>query len=375
MMKWHKEDLIRIAKRENNSKRTYVLVNPLQGKHIPADPGKALGLFRELAGELKGYAGERLLLIGFAETATAIGAAAAVELGAWYMQTTREAIPGVRFLRFSEDHSHATQQALIRDDMDQVIRQADRIVFIEDEVTTGRTILHIIEALNAAYPGPGAHRYAVASLINGMGTESRKIYQELGIPLHYLIEADTDPAVYIRAAEKIPENGTYVPLDLDAGCMEHVKEIRVGGRSDARRLVEARAYQAACERLCAEVLRQVDLSGSRKLLVVGTEEFMYPALCLGERLQEGGLTVASHATTRSPIAVSKEVGAPLRVRYELRSLYDPGRVTYLYDIGRYDAVLILTDAPGGQREGTASLVNAVRKKNDGPVFLVRWCEV
>ena len=102
---------------------------------------------------------------------------------------------------------------------------------------------------------------------------------------------------------------------------------------------------------------------------------MYPALCLGERLQEGGLTVASHATTRSPIAVSKEVGAPLRVRYELRSLYDPGRVTYLYDIGRYDAVLILTDAPGGQREGTASLVNAVRKKNDGPVFLVRWCEV
>ncbi len=374
MMRWRKEDLIRIAKRENNSKRTYVLVNPLQGKHIPADPGKALGLFRELAGELKGYAGERLLLIGFAETATAIGAAAAVELGAWYMQTTREAIPGVGFLRFTEDHSHATEQALVRDDMDRIIRQADRIVFIEDEVTTGRTILHIIGALNAAYPGLG-ERYAVASLINGMDGESRKIYQEAGIPLHYLVEADTDPAAYIRAAQKIPENGTYVPPDLDAGCMEHVKEIRVGGRSDARRLVEARAYQAACERLCAEVLLQADFSDLRKLLVIGTEEFMYPALYLGERLQERGLTVACHATTRSPIAVSSESGAPLRVRYELRSLYDPSRITYLYDIGKYDAVLILTDAPGGQREGTASLVNAVRKENDGPVFLVRWCEV
>ncbi len=373
MMKWHKEDLIQIAKRENNSKRTYVLVNPLQGKHIPADPGRALGLFRELARELKRYAGEKMLLIGFAETATAIGAAAAVELGAWYMQTTREAIPGVRFLGFTEDHSHAAQQTLVRDDVDQIIRQVDRIIFIEDEVTTGRTIRHIIEVLDTVYPG--THRYAVASLLNGMDGESRKIYQEAGIPLHYLVKADTDPAAYIQAAEKLPKDGTYISPDLDAGCMEHVKEIRIGGRSDARRLVDARVYQAACERLCAEVLRRVDLSGLEKILVIGTEEFMYPVLYLGERLQARGMTVASHSTTRSPIAVSRKNGAPLHVRYELRSLYDPGRVTYLYDIGRYDAVLILTDAPGGEREGAASLVNAVRKENDGPIFLVRWCEV
>lgn len=371
MMKWRKEDLIRPAKRENNSKRTYLLVDPLQGKHVPADPGKALGLFRELAGELKAYAREKLLLIGFAETATAIGAAVAVELGAWYMQTTREAIPGVSFLRFSEDHSHAAEQTLVRDDMDQIIRRVDRIVFIEDEVTTGRTICHIIEALNAAYPG--AHRYAVASLINGMDGESRKIYQDAGVPLHHLVKADADPQAYIQAAKNIPEDGTYVPPDLDPGCMKDVREILIGGRSDARRLVDACAYQAACERLCAGVFRRADLSGLEKVLVIGTEEFMYPALCLAERLQERGMTVASHSTTRSPIAVSRESGYPLHVRYELRSLYDPGRVTYMYDIGTYDAVLILTDAPGGESEGAASLVNAVRKENDGPVFLVRWC--
>ncbi len=32
-------ELVRIAKRENNRKRNYLVVNPLQGKHIPVSPG------------------------------------------------------------------------------------------------------------------------------------------------------------------------------------------------------------------------------------------------------------------------------------------------------------------------------------------------
>ena len=42
-------DLVRIAKRENNSKRSYVVVNRLQGKHIPVKPGQALSMFWALA--------------------------------------------------------------------------------------------------------------------------------------------------------------------------------------------------------------------------------------------------------------------------------------------------------------------------------------
>ena len=32
------EDLVCIAKRENNSKRPYLYVNPIHGKHVPTDP-------------------------------------------------------------------------------------------------------------------------------------------------------------------------------------------------------------------------------------------------------------------------------------------------------------------------------------------------
>ena len=42
-------DLVRIAKRENNKKRNYLVVNPLQGKHIPVSPRKALEVFSKLA--------------------------------------------------------------------------------------------------------------------------------------------------------------------------------------------------------------------------------------------------------------------------------------------------------------------------------------
>lgn len=109
-MEYTEKDLVKIAKRENNTKRNYLVVDPLQGKHIPVVPSKALDLFAALADTFREkYKDEKLLLVGFAETATAIGAQVAITVGADYIQTTREVIPGVNYLFFSEEHSHATE--------------------------------------------------------------------------------------------------------------------------------------------------------------------------------------------------------------------------------------------------------------------------
>ena len=76
---YNETELVRIARRENNTKRTYLVVDPLQGKHVPVSPTKALNLFSDLADEVRDeYADETLLVVGFAETATAIGAQVAV---------------------------------------------------------------------------------------------------------------------------------------------------------------------------------------------------------------------------------------------------------------------------------------------------------
>ncbi len=379
-MNYQQKDLVRIAKRENNTKRSYLVVDPLQGKHVPVEPSKALNLFKSLAEKLQGkYEGERLLLIGFAETATAIGAQAAITLGTKYIQTTREVIPDARYLFFSEAHSHATEQKLVKDDIDRVINDIDRIVFIEDEVTTGNTIMNIIKIITKEYQKK--IKFAVASLLNGMTEESLKIYQDEKIELHYLVK--TDHSGYGAVAEQyrcdglyicaIPENHTHESADIDVQSEKNMREhiISIPGWMNARRFVDAKQYEAACRKLAETVIAETGVKQGERVLVIGTEEFMYPALLTGQEIEKMGCEVRSHSTTRSPIAVSTEEEYPLHCRYELRSLYDPDRKTFIYDLENYDRVIVMTDSALVSLKGLETLTYALRMKNEN-ISVIRW---
>jgi len=370
-------DLVRIAKRENNKKRNYLVVNPLQGKHIPVSPGRALQVFSELAGLLEIYkTGEKLLVVGFAETATAIGVQLALDLRADYIQTTREEIPGAEYLFFSEEHSHATEQRLVKDGMDKVMGRVDRIIFAEDEVTTGKTIWNLINVLEQHYGGKT--KFAVASLLNGMSEEAVAAFADRGIGLHYLVKINHEG--YPEIADGIVDNGIYHQEDISRA--DYTGRLDVDGWMNTRRLVNAGQYEEACRRLCGEVMGKLPLDGCTNILLLGTEEFMFPGLYLGKCLEKRGHSVRFHATTRSPIAVSSDADYPLHERYALPSLYEDGRKTFVYDIGSYDAVVVLTDARMcGQegRRGEMALLNAVRSVAGGlqgnrneKVYLVRW---
>ena len=365
-------DLVRIAKRENNKKRAYVVANRLQGKHIPVSPDQALFMFEALADIVqKSYGTHKLLVVGFAETATAIGAAVSVRLNAYYIQTTREQIDGADYLYFSEEHSHATEQKLVKDDLDQVISETDRVIFVEDEVTTGKTILNIIRILEQAYPGQVS--YAAASILNGMDEEALRIYREKGIDLHYLVK--TDHADYAKTAGQYTKKGSYVNCVKDREMVRNAdtfKEYKVSGWMDARRLVSAADYQQACMQLWDKTDSLLHEAFKGRVLVLGTEEFMYPALWAASQIAQFGCEVRFHATTRSPIEVYEEDGYPLHARYELLSLYDKNRRTFIYDLAAYDAVLIMTDAHGEEREGIDSLVQAAAQFSRN-IFMIRWC--
>ena len=85
-----------------------------------------------------------------------------------------------------------------------------------------------------------------------------------------------------------------------------------------------------------------------------------------------GITVKCHATTRSPIAVSREEDYPFRERYELKSLYDRNRITYIYDLQPYEKVIIVTDAGDGWKEGIISLVNALETAGNSDIRIIKW---
>lgn len=390
-------ELVRIAKRENNTRRKYLVVNRLQGKHIPVSPKEALQMFRSLAELIKeAYPSERLLMVGFAETATAIGAAVAIECQAAYMQTTREVIDGVDYLYFSESHSHATEQKLIKTDLDKIIGKTDRIVFIEDEVTTGNTILNIVRLIQKTYAQPVS--FAVASILNGMNEEALENYKNLKIPVHYLVKTAHD--TYTEIAEQYQADGTcHICTKPQEKEVEQQKEVQqqiemqqtkeaqqpievqeISGWINARRLHTADTYKQACEQLWQEIQQKYgytkytkETETGRRILVLGTEEFMYPALYVGAKLEEAGYTVRMHATTRSPIAVSKEEKYPLHTRYELASLYDKNRTTFVYDLTEYEEVLVLTDAQKQETEGWESLQRALTLNHNRQIRGIRWC--
>lgn len=377
------EEIIGIAKRDNNKKRNYLVVNKYQGKHVPVNPNWPLKMFSDLAEAVaKRYQKEKLLLIGFAETATAIGEALAIQLGTDYMQTTRETISDVEFFYFSESHSHATEQKVVKDDLDAVIGRIDRIVFVEDEVTTGNTIGKIVRLIQQAYEKKLL--FSVASLLNGMDEKARERYRKEQIDMVYLIK--TDHSKYPEMADKCSNDGTYYSkfpsvetggfykdTAVSAG-LPQMKEFAISGYINARRLHAGADYQRACEKLWQEMKAEISFGTGANILVLGTEEFMYPPLYVAQKIQDLGNTVKCHATTRSPIVVSKHPQYPLHERYELVSLYEDSRTTYLYDLAVYDFILILTDAEQGKEQGEASLCHAIAECGNEKIYLVRWCE-
>lgn len=372
MLKGKKENkdlsMISIAKRENNQKRSYLLVNRLQGKYVPAAPVEALLLCKRLAGRLpQKYMQEKLLVIGFAETATAVGAAIAAELGADYIQTTREPVKGVSFLEFTEAHSHATEQKLVKEDIDQAIKYVERILFIDDELTTGKTIRNIISLLRQEYGN--RMLFSAAVFVNGMDQVSEQCFLEENIELHYLVK--TDNSAYTAIADRYRGDGEYKKMDVGEPACEY-RVFPADGYLNARRLVNGTSYRTSCEQLWRQIAEKILFSPGQTVLVLGTEEFMFPALYLARQMEQSGCLVRFHATGRNPITVSSEPEYPLHVRYELASFYDACRKTYLYDIGRYDQVYIVTDAPENGTEGIYSLVNALVSCGNQSITLIRW---
>ena len=176
---------ISIAKRLNNNKRGYLIINANQGKHKIAlieDVKNEYATLADLSREIL----KNALVIGFAETAIAIGATLAESVGAFFMQTTRENICAYNeYIHFTEAHSHAMEQRLVLSDMEEIYHQVDRIVFVEDEITTGNTIWNCIEEIESIFKG--RKRYAIATLLNTLSEDRKAFFKERNVDIVYII--------------------------------------------------------------------------------------------------------------------------------------------------------------------------------------------
>lgn len=319
-----------------NPKRAHLLVSNVLGKHVPQRPGAVyaaghgLGVrVRELLGA---GAAARAVVLGYAETATGLGHAVADGLGAApYLHSTRRPVPGVTPVGgFEEEHSHATSHLLLPEDP-ALLAGDGPLVLVDDEFSTGRTVLNTIRALHARYP---RDRYVVVALVDMRSPADRErltaVAAELGAEVDLIALAsggvDLPEDVLERGRALVAEHGgdapaahpapdgdrprpERVPLDWPAGVPD-------GGRHGFTPAHRARLEAALPGMAASLAARAKDATGGGRILVLGNEELMYAPLRLAQALQEAlpHAEVRFSTTTRSPVLAVDDPGYAIRTR-------------------------------------------------------------
>ncbi|MET9252813.1 phosphoribosyltransferase [Streptomyces sp. NPDC003717] len=349
-----------------NPKRAHLLVSNVLGKHVPQSPsvvhghGTALGRrVRELLGD---EAAAGAVVLGYAETATGLGHSVADGLGeAPYLHSTRRPVPGVAQAGgFEESHSHATSHLLLPEDP-ALLAGDGPLVLVDDEFSTGNTVLNTIRALHDRYP---RERYVVVALVDMRSPADAGRLDAFAREIGARVDLVTAASGTVRLPEGVLEKGqelvarhetpapaepgpgtgevTRVALDWPAGLPD-------GGRHGFTAAHRAR-LEAALPALAGQLAAALP-AGARRVLVLGNEELMYAPLRLATALEssEGPAEVRYSTTTRSPVLAVDDPGYAIRTRLVFPAHDDPADgpgERYAYNVAGagFDTVVAVVDS-------------------------------
>lgn len=390
------EDLVGMAVRRN-PRRAHLLVSTVLGKHVPTDPALVHGAGR-LLGVLTGQAlaftapRERLggamlaaaltgnrtaaralvarcqsavgppappgtVVLGYAETATALGHCVAAQLGAPVLHSTRRAVPGLDGpAGFEEEHSHASSHLLLPADPD-LVAVTGPLVLVDDELSTGRTALNTITALHAAHP---RGRYVIAALVDlrssadqdRMTTVARQLGARIDVVALAAGTVRLPTGVLAAGAELaagIPPLAGHAP-DRSRGTLSlHENtwpaDVPDGGRHGLTP-AQDRQLTAAAAALAADLATSLPLHDP--VHVLGTEELMYAPLLIAQALAgHTSAPVTYSTTTRSPVLVVDDPGYAISSGITFPAHDDPSDgpgPRYAYNLPeRATTVLVIDD--------------------------------
>lgn len=336
----------------DNPRRAQLVVSRVLAKHLPVAPPAAVGAADRLGGLVRDRLGGAVpVVLGWCETATALGHLVAEALGADYVHTTRRPDPGVPLLAgFDEEHSHAPGHVLQPRDPAPLRGQDRPLVLVDDELTSGTTALNTIAAL------PPHARYVVASLLDLRPAAAREAFAvraaRLGVEVEVVALLDGELAV----PDDVAERAARLRVDLaavparpapdhrgtltvrTAGWPPHLPAGGRTGTGPADRGAQEQALAVLAGRLAPRL-------GGRTL-VVGTEELMWLPVRLAALLPG---EVAVQSTTRSPVLPADLPGYAVRSALLAPAPDEPGRTTRLHGLPAepYDDVVLVVDTPPG----------------------------
>ncbi|WP_330457614.1 phosphoribosyltransferase [Streptomyces sp. NBC_00820] len=371
-----------------NPKRAHLLVSHVLGKHIPQSPSVVYGHGFRLGRRVRALLGDTeaaaAVVLGYAETATGLGHSVADGLGpAPYLHSTRRPVTGVvQAGGFEESHSHATTHLLLPENP-ALLAGDGPLVLVDDEFSTGNTVLNTIRDLHARHP---RRRYVVVALVDmrsaGDAVRLERFATEIGARVDLVAAASgtvrLPEGVLAKGQELVARHesgnsagsGTHTAGPADPS---HDRIARVGrvdlrwphGLPDGGRHGFTAAHrtrlEAALPAMAARVAEALP-AGARRVLVLGFEELMYAPLRVARELEQAvPAEVRFSTTTRSPVLAVDDPGYAIRTRLAFPAHDDPADgpgERYAYNVAGagFDAVVAVVDsaadtpllrAPGG----------------------------
>ena len=370
----------------NNTKRKLLFVSKVLGKHIPVSPtvslscGKLMAclfakhqydfeidpfyhrtlvhclednsgahnLFHDIC-DIKIKLPENPIFIGFAETATALGQSVFSSFSneCYYIHTTREPFETLSpLLNFDEEHSHSVLHKLFPQNME-IFMKDTPIVLVDDEITTGKSSLNLIESLHKLHPHS---RYTILSILDWRSEEDKASFKECENRLSTQINVVSliSGSIYFQFCERRmdddflnPQNGDSADTKISEILLNRVyfEDFVKFGKSSTtlpylnytgRFGLSTSEYTLEQQTLasCSQILK--NMRHSEKTLCLGTGEFMYLPMLLSSQMGKG---IYFHSTTRSPIYSNRyDRDYPIQDAYHFKDFYDNETDFYLYNI-------------------------------------------
>lgn len=355
------DDLIIMGKRINNTKRNFLFISKVLGKHIEARPNVCKEIGYKLAGlifnkeerEETYKNSEKVCVLGFAETATGLGMAVASYIeNSYYLTTTREDIKEIKsILKFEEEHSHATTHKCFPLDKDKLIN-SEKIILVDDEITTGKSMINIIKELKKV---TNAKKFIILSILDWRNEEHRKAYDDLvnkesiNVEVLSLISGDIkvkDTATYIDNNDKVINDTTDVlnynvldRIDLKTNYEKEIESYLLHTGRFGVEFDEIQELESKCEDIANKL--QGLIESNEKILVLGHGENIYIPCRIASYING---YVYFKSTTRSPIYCENIDGYPIK---EKHVFYHKGVKYYFYNKSeiekKYDKVILITE--------------------------------
>ncbi|MEU3885785.1 phosphoribosyltransferase [Streptomyces sp. NPDC029041] len=397
-----------------NPKRAHLLVSNVLGKHVPQSPSVVYGYGWELGRRVRELLGDeearRAVVLGYAETATGLGHCVADGLGlAPYLHSTRRPVAGLDPAGgFEESHSHATSHLLLPEDP-ALLAGDGPLVLVDDEFSTGNTVLNTVRDLHARYP---RRRYVVVALVDMRSAADAGRLAEFAEEIGARVDLVTAASGTVRLPEGVLEKGRELVARYEAESaatgdsssaaasgpfaqfpapLEGVAEASLSGaRGTARtaptgarpeyKRIDLRwpaglpdggrhgftpAHREGLEAALPAMARRLAHAlpdQARRVHILGFEELMYAPLRLARELErDTDLEVRYSTTTRSPVLAVDDPGYAIRTRLAFPAHDDPADgpgERYAYNVAGagFDAVVVVVDsaadtpalhAPGG----------------------------